>query len=60
MTSAQLHEAIHAGPFRPFNLHMGGGRSLNVPHREFISISPRGASPPSTTPTTPQRSWTCS
>lgn len=42
MTSSELNKAIQAQPFKAFRVHMGGGRALDVPHREFISVSPNG------------------
>lgn len=29
-------------PFKPFTVHLADGRSLHVPHREFLSQSPGG------------------
>ncbi len=40
MTSNEVQKAVRAEPFRPFRVHMGGGRALDVPHRECITISP--------------------
>jgi len=31
-----------ASPFRPFTIHLADGRSLTVPHRDFVSQSPGG------------------
>src|SRR2546421_581868 len=42
MTSDKVREAVGAEPFRPFRLHLGGGRSLDVWHPEFVMISPSG------------------
>jgi hypothetical protein len=42
VTRDSLHEAWTARPFRPFALHLPDGRSLDVPHPEFLSISPNG------------------
>lgn len=42
MTSEKLKEAVQAQPFRPFRVHLGGGRALDVVHPEFIAISPSG------------------
>jgi hypothetical protein len=42
MTIEQL-EAIHqATPFKPFTIHLADGRSLHVPHRDFLLRHPRG------------------
>ncbi|HVW38648.1 MAG TPA: hypothetical protein VHB99_15135 [Pirellulales bacterium] len=42
MTVEQLRNVHQALPFRPFTIHMADGRSLYVPHREFLSHSPSG------------------
>lgn len=42
MTTEQLREVIDAQPFAPFALRLADGRSINVPHKEFISVHPRG------------------
>jgi hypothetical protein len=42
MTVDQLRSLRDGNPFQPFALHLAGGRTLRVPHRDFISISPGG------------------
>jgi hypothetical protein len=42
MTSSQLREVREANPFRPFTIHLADGRSLRVPHRDYLSMSPSG------------------
>lgn len=42
MTSEQLRAAREANPFRPFTIYLADGRSLRVPHRDYLSISPGG------------------
>jgi len=42
MRIEQLRNVHHASPFRPFTLHLADGRSLPVPHRDFLSQSPSG------------------
>jgi hypothetical protein len=42
MTSDRVRDACNAEPFRPFRLHLGGGRSLEVQHPELLMISPSG------------------
>ena len=42
MTVQQVRAAHRASPFRPFTLHMADGRSLHVPHPDFLSMSPTG------------------
>ena len=40
MTRAQLESAAAAGV--PFTLRMADGKEYSVPHRDYISIPPRG------------------
>jgi hypothetical protein len=42
MTAEQLRAMREASPFRPFTIHLADGRSLAVPHRDFVSQSPGG------------------
>jgi hypothetical protein len=42
MTIEQLRTVHQAQPFRPFTMHLADGRTLKVPHREFLSHSPSG------------------
>jgi hypothetical protein len=42
VTIQQLRAAQRATPFRPFTIHMADGRSLPVPHPDFLSMSPTG------------------
>ena len=42
MTPAALYAAIHAEPFRPFRLMLADGRTLHIPHPEWI-LHPPGA-----------------
>lgn len=42
MTPDTVKAAWKASPFVPFRLHMGGGRSLDVNHPDFFSMSPGG------------------
>jgi hypothetical protein len=42
MTAEQLRAMRDANPFRPFTIHLADGRSLIVPHRDFVSQSPGG------------------
>jgi len=42
MTAAYLREVVQARPFRPFRLHLGDGRALDVPHPDFVAIHPQG------------------
>ena len=42
MTIQQLRAAHRATPFESFTVHMADGRSFNVPHPDFLSMSPTG------------------
>ena len=42
MTSDRIREVVRAEPFRPFRFHMGGGRSVDVVHPEFLALNPSG------------------
>ena len=35
-----IREAIQAQPFKPFTLHLPGGRNAHVPTGDFVSIHP--------------------
>jgi hypothetical protein len=38
---AGIREALHKQPFEPFSLRLADGRSLPVPHRDFVALHPR-------------------
>jgi hypothetical protein len=40
MMTEQLREAHQATPFRPFRVHLADGKTLEVPHPEFMWIMP--------------------
>jgi hypothetical protein len=42
MTIEQLQAIHQAVPFRLFTVHVADGRQFDVPHRDFLSHSPRG------------------
>jgi hypothetical protein len=42
MTIGHLRDVVKAQPFKPFRLHMGDGRALDVPHPDFVAIHPSG------------------
>jgi len=42
MTATELHRAIEAVPFRPFELVTGDGQKFAVPTRDHFSVSPSG------------------
>jgi hypothetical protein len=41
MDIAGVREALHKQPFEPFVLRLADGRSLPVPHPDFVALSPR-------------------
>jgi hypothetical protein len=36
-----IREALHRQPFEPFSIRLADGRSLPVPHPDFVAIGPR-------------------
>lgn len=36
-----VREALHKQPFEPFTIRLADGRSLPVPHRDFVAVGPR-------------------
>ena len=42
MTTESLQKALHAAPFQSFTLHLADGRTLPVPHRDFVAHRPGG------------------
>jgi len=36
-----IREALRREPFEPFALRLADGRSLSVPHPEFVAVHPR-------------------
>ena len=42
MTIQQLRAVHRAVPFHQFTVYMADGRSFNVPHPDFLSMSPTG------------------
>ena len=38
---AGVREALHRNPFEPFVIRLADGRSLPVPHRDFVALTPR-------------------
>lgn len=40
MTTSQLQKKIHAVPFEPFRLDLADGRTLSVPHPDYIAHAP--------------------
>ena len=44
MSHHDLQKKLEAQPFAPFRLRLPDGRALDVPHPDFVSISPTGKS----------------
>ena len=42
MTINELRNTLTAEPFRPFIVHTAGGRSLPVPHPDFLFVTGGG------------------
>ena len=42
MTIEQIRKFYEAQPFQPFVIHLGDGREISVPSREFMMTSPTG------------------
>jgi hypothetical protein len=43
MVIESIREFNRAAPFRPYQIRMASGESYEVPHPDFISISPKGS-----------------
>lgn len=41
MDIAGVREALHTQPFIPFSIRLADGRSLPVPHPDFVALTPR-------------------
>ena len=41
MNIAGVREALHRQPFEPFTIRLADGRSLPVPHPDFVAVTPR-------------------
>jgi hypothetical protein len=41
MDIAGVREALHKQPFGPFVICLADGRSLTVPHPDFVALTPR-------------------
>lgn len=48
---------MHAAPFQPFTIHVADGRSLPVPHPDFIAIMGSGRSVVVTSPVEKESSF---
>ena len=36
-----IREALHRQPFEPFTIRLADGRSLRIPHPDFVAVGPR-------------------
>jgi hypothetical protein len=36
LTQNEIRDLVHTNPFKPFRLHLADGKSLRVPHPEFV------------------------
>jgi hypothetical protein len=41
MDIAGIREALRRDPFEPFSIRLADGRSLPVPHRDFVALGSR-------------------
>ena len=41
MDIAGIREALHETPFKPFCFSLADGRTLPVPHPDFVAVHPR-------------------
>jgi hypothetical protein len=44
MTVEELRKIVHTSPFQPFTMHLADGKSVRVPHPDFIGIGGQGRS----------------
>lgn len=42
MKTINIRDAMDQTPFQPFNLELDNGKTLHVPHRDFILLTPAG------------------
>ena len=42
MTGGEIRKLFKATPFLPFRVHMANGKSVDVPHPDFMHLSPTG------------------
>jgi hypothetical protein len=43
MVVTSIREFNRAVPFKPYRIHMASGDSFEVPHPDFVSVSPKGS-----------------
>jgi hypothetical protein len=42
MTGGEIRKLFEATPFLPFRVHRANGKSVDVPHPDFMHLSPTG------------------
>jgi len=42
MTPKEIRKLYDSAPFQPFRVHMANGKSVDVPHPDFMHLSPTG------------------
>jgi hypothetical protein len=42
MTGGEIRKLFEATPFLPFRVHIANGKSMDVPHPDFMHLSPTG------------------
>lgn len=42
MTPKEIRKLYGSTPFQPFRVHMANGKSVDVPHPDFMHLSPTG------------------
>ena len=42
MTATEFHKLQRANPFAPYRIRLADGKTIHVPHPDFVAISPTG------------------
>jgi len=42
MTGGEIRKLFEGTPFLPFRVHLANGKSVDVPHPDFMHLSPTG------------------
>ena len=42
MTATEFHKLQRANPFAPYRIRLADGKTIRVPHPDFVAISPTG------------------
>jgi len=43
MVVTSIRELNRAAPFKPYTIHMASGEAFQVPHPDFVFVSPKGS-----------------